>query len=213
MKDRIVSNWKSTIVGVLLIIAALVLVFFDKVTWTEFAAFAPFCIGLILVKDDSFKKKKTPILLIFVLFSVLFLQGCVSYEKCVEKYGVVRHDTLFLTQDVPITIPVTADSMQTFINIDSLRSIIVGQLYKTKDSVSELQILYWKDKYNNIHIKAYKPPDTLKLKVPVTIPCPPVVELKKTLAWYEVAWERYKSFSAFALILCVAILILILRKR
>lgn len=215
MKNRIVNNYKSTIIGILLIIATFVLVFFEKVTWSEFAAFAPFCIGLILVKDDSFKGK-TPMILLFVSISVLFT-SCVSYEKCVEKYGVVRNDTMYVETVVrdTISVLVPADSNVLVFNIDSLAKIIRGKVFKEQDSTSKIQLSYWIDNYNKLHIKAFKPPDTIykPVEIPVKVPCPPVFHIEKKLTWYQEFWEWYKNFSAFALMLSIAILTVILIKR
>lgn len=54
MKTRIINNWKSTVTGVLLLAAAGVLLWFGKITMSEFAAFVPTCVGFIWVKDSVF---------------------------------------------------------------------------------------------------------------------------------------------------------------
>ena len=55
MKTRIISNWRTTLIGVCLLIASLVLVFLKIITVSEFAAFLPTILGLIYVPDSVLK--------------------------------------------------------------------------------------------------------------------------------------------------------------
>lgn len=55
MKKRVICNWKSSVIGLLFLIAAWVAFFLRIATLTEVAAFMPFCLGLIYVKDSIFK--------------------------------------------------------------------------------------------------------------------------------------------------------------
>lgn len=57
MKYRVFKNWKTSIIGALLLIIAAVALFTGKATLAEFVAFVPFCLGLIYVKDSVFKIK------------------------------------------------------------------------------------------------------------------------------------------------------------
>lgn len=54
MKTRIINNWKSTVTGVLLLAAAGVLLWFGKITMSEFAEYVPTCVCFIWVKDSVF---------------------------------------------------------------------------------------------------------------------------------------------------------------
>ena len=198
--------------GIILMIGAFILILLDKITWTECVAFMPFCVGLILVKDDFLNK------VFFVSFlSPLFLSGCVTYDRCAEKYGVVSYDTLIIKKEIPVRIevPVPADSLQTTIQLDSLNSLIAEHLYSNVDSASKLQILYWKDKYNRLQIKAYKPPETIVVDklVPIKIPCPPSVLLIDNLTWYEKLWEGIKRYSVWLAIFELILLIILIKKR
>jgi len=56
MKERIFKNWKTTLTGILMLGAGLVLVWLGKATLTEYVVFAPVCFALIFVKDPSFKQ-------------------------------------------------------------------------------------------------------------------------------------------------------------
>ncbi len=56
MKERIFKNWKTTLTGIVMLGAGLVLVGLGKATLTEYVIFAPVCFALIFIKDPSFKQ-------------------------------------------------------------------------------------------------------------------------------------------------------------
>ena len=51
MKERIFNNWKTTALGIILLILAVVLLFMKIITLGEFSAFFPTILGLIYVRD------------------------------------------------------------------------------------------------------------------------------------------------------------------
>jgi hypothetical protein len=53
--NRIVQNWKTTLLGVMVALLSLALVYFDKATLTEVALILPFVITLIWAKDTILK--------------------------------------------------------------------------------------------------------------------------------------------------------------
>jgi len=53
MIDRIFKNWKTTIIGLLLIVIAAGAVYLDKATLTEAGAFMGLGLGLFFVKNKS----------------------------------------------------------------------------------------------------------------------------------------------------------------
>ncbi len=55
MKTRIFSNWRSSLLGICLLIASLALVYLKIIKFTEFAAFFPTILGLIYVQDSVFR--------------------------------------------------------------------------------------------------------------------------------------------------------------
>ena len=55
MKDRILNNWKTTGLGIILLILAVVLLFMRIITLGEFSAFFPTILGLIYVRDTVLK--------------------------------------------------------------------------------------------------------------------------------------------------------------
>ena len=54
MKERIFNNWKTTVLGIILLILAVVLLFM-RITLGEFSAFFPTILGLIYVRDTVLK--------------------------------------------------------------------------------------------------------------------------------------------------------------
>jgi len=55
MKTRIFSNWRTSILGIALLITFIILLFFKSITGGEFAALFPTILGLLYVKDTIFK--------------------------------------------------------------------------------------------------------------------------------------------------------------
>lgn len=56
MKSRVFKNWKTSLMGLLLLVFGMLLVWFNKIEFAEFLGFIPFCLGLIYVKDSIFKR-------------------------------------------------------------------------------------------------------------------------------------------------------------
>ncbi len=52
---RIFNNWKTTALGIILLILAVVLLFLRIITLGEFSAFFPTILGLIYVRDTVLK--------------------------------------------------------------------------------------------------------------------------------------------------------------
>ena len=56
MIDRIFKNWKTTLIGLGLIIAGLIFVWYEKASLTELTAFIGSGVVLMLVKDPKNEK-------------------------------------------------------------------------------------------------------------------------------------------------------------
>jgi len=61
MKERIVNNWKTTALGIILLILAVVLLFMRIITLGEFSAFFPTILGLLYVRDTVLKITARPL--------------------------------------------------------------------------------------------------------------------------------------------------------
>jgi len=60
MRTRLFINWRSTLIGLVLLIVSLILVFHRIITFTEFTAFLPTILGLLYVQDTIFKITPKP---------------------------------------------------------------------------------------------------------------------------------------------------------
>ena len=57
MKARLILSWRTSILGVILLIISVVLIFCRMITFSEFTAFLPTILGLLYVKDSSLIRK------------------------------------------------------------------------------------------------------------------------------------------------------------
>ena len=55
MKERIFNNWKTSALGIILLVIAVVLLFMRIVTLGEFSSFFPTILGLLYVRDTILK--------------------------------------------------------------------------------------------------------------------------------------------------------------
>jgi hypothetical protein len=57
MKARLILSWRTSILGVILLITSVVLMFCRMIAFSEFTAFLPTILGLLYVKDSALIKK------------------------------------------------------------------------------------------------------------------------------------------------------------
>ena len=55
MKERIFNNWKTSALGIILLVLAVVLLFMRIITLGEFSSFFPTILGLLYVRDTVFR--------------------------------------------------------------------------------------------------------------------------------------------------------------
>jgi hypothetical protein len=55
MKHRIFTNWRTSMLGIFLLIICIILLFLKTITLSEFIAFFPTILGLLYVRDTVFK--------------------------------------------------------------------------------------------------------------------------------------------------------------
>jgi len=56
MKTRVVTNWKSSLLGIVLLIISVVMLWLRVITGGEFIALLPTTLGLLYVPDSVFRK-------------------------------------------------------------------------------------------------------------------------------------------------------------
>jgi len=55
MKNRILKNWRTSLLGLVFLCIAIPMLILQKITMGEFLAFLPTIFGLIYVRDTIFK--------------------------------------------------------------------------------------------------------------------------------------------------------------
>jgi len=56
MKARLILSWRTSIMGVILLIVSVILLFNRSIQFSEFTAFLPTILGLLYIKDDMLRK-------------------------------------------------------------------------------------------------------------------------------------------------------------
>jgi hypothetical protein len=134
---------------------------------------------------------------------ILWLTSCVTYERCVDKYGVYPGDTLLtpIKVEVPVFIHVPPDSATLQAALDSLLAgrVIETDTINKKDS-SNISVKIWYDKNtNSINAEAKQKPFTIYDTIPyydtITVIAPPV--LVKPLTFKEKAIKLYYEVAAW----------------
>lgn len=218
--DNASNGWKTTLLGTLLFLSALVYLFmpillsahypefhYEADTWV-LVGLLIFGVGLILVPDtilnglQKYINKRMGMVLLLLL---PHLSSCVTYSKCKSKYGSLEMDTVYVSkidtvmQTIEKVIP--GDSLFTSIQLDSLLSAPTLDTIELVSENGRGKVQFWKDKYNNfLNAKFTIPPDTVRdtveLIVEVEVPCPPVVRFVDKDKWYE----KYLTWIVLAII-------------
>jgi hypothetical protein len=157
---------------------------------------------------------KIILLLVVLYFMTMLLQGCVTYKKCVDKFGETDSVRITITKVLHDTVRVVtaADSLEDHFNVDSLLNV-VDTLRHTSAS-GKLQIQFWRDKYSRqLHYRANHFSDTIVVvrvdTVTVVGDCPPGVTFseKEDVPWFRALWLKYQLFAAWALLLLLFVLV------
>lgn len=110
MIDRILKNWKTTTIGLLILAICFILVFIGKATLTEAGGFI--CGGFyVLFSKDSLLKKKGMISIAIFGFCLLFC-SCRQYESLTtsSKETIIR-DTFYIPDSIPFYIHIKGDTV------------------------------------------------------------------------------------------------------
>lgn len=126
MIDRILKNWKTTVLGLAILITCFILVFMEKSTLTEVSAFI--CGGFfVLFSKDSMLRKKGPVSVI--IFGILLLfAGCRPYQSYTTNTERIIRDTITVRDSVPFRIEIPGDTVR--IKSDSIvyDTVYINQL-------------------------------------------------------------------------------------
>jgi len=165
--------------------------------------------------------------LLLTLVVALLLGGCVTYNKCLDKFGKVSDSipqTVVVHDSILVRVP--ADSLSGSIPLDSLcdqwwnyttRSIdsltTVTDSLNTVSASGKLSTTHWIDKYNKLlRFKSKKEIDTIHFHHydTVTVNCPPVITFDKEnerASGFRALWKGYQFFAAWALLVLLFVLL------
>ena len=145
---------------------------------------------------------------VFFLSVLFLLSSCVSYERCVQKYGRQPSDSIM----VPYAVEIPGDSISVVLQFDTIPFLLPGDTVIIRDTASRASIRYWRNKYeDSIGIQADCDSivimDTIFIKPPPVLDPPPPSKLRK-------AWKGYSAAAGIAIpILVLTILLFIKLKR
>lgn len=127
------------------------------------------------------------------LLLITVLPSCVTYDKCVAKFGSTG-DTTY----IPYTVVIPKDSIITQIQIDSIPYMVHGDTHFVESPETRAKIKYWYNKYlQAISIQA----ECDSIIIHDTIPCPPTPILEKEQSCWP-CWNKLlaKGFIAMFLL-------------
>jgi hypothetical protein len=143
-----------------------------------------------------------------IIILIITLPSCITYQKCVDRYGVATHDTVEVFRElvVPVEVPLPNDTITVQVDCDSL----VNQTKESQNLQSDITVIG-----NTVRvvtfIKKDSIRDTLKLVDTLYVPTPSV-ELVKPVRWYNRLWNGYKGFSAWAFLFCLTLIVVLIKK-
>lgn len=175
-------------------------------------------------RDNERSNKIIPTLILFVLIAWL-LSSCVTYNKCLDKFGEKKPQPIVLRDTVKVEVPVPGQSMEGTVPCDQPvdnNQLTVDKEATPQDTITQIsdngkaQIKFWRDEYNKLKYKLDCLPDTVLVHVPVEIKgeCPDVVVVdEKNASWLVRSLAYYRIFAGWALLLLLIALGVWLKTR
>ena len=198
------KGWMTSLLGYLVIFACLVSVFMKAASWTDAAVGMAIGITLLGLPDPKLPGG-TGVVGVLVLLSTLAFGGCVTYQKCLDKYGTQAPPTTLAITDsirVPVTVTTQADSLEAGFGLDSLAAAPVGDTLRLVSVGSLARLHIWKSPptkpggSQRLNARVYVPPqvihDTVTQVVTLYGECPPTFTLAPSPPWYRRWWSYYQ---------------------
>lgn len=127
---------------------------------------------------------------------ITLLPSCITYDKCVSKYGSTG-DTTY----IPYQVIIPKDSIITHIQIDSIPYLVHGDTHYIETPESRAKIKYWYNMYlKSIAIQA----ECDSIIIRDTIPCPPTPVLLPEATCKD-CWMKLFAY-AFVFFIVIGIL-------
>jgi len=216
-------GWITSLIGLVIIIAALASVFTKHATWGDAALGMAVGVGLLGLPDP--KKPGTGV--VGALALALVFGGCASIEKVQRKYGTQGPPTTLELSDtvkVPVAVTTKADSLDHTMSMDSLAAAPVGDTLKLISVGGQAKVSIWKSAptkpggSHQLHTRVEVPPqiihDTIEKVVTLQGKCPPTWTITKVSnPWYQPYWGYFQDFctALFLVVLLVIVIVLLVR--
>lgn len=191
----------------LIVLGVITLIFTDNETVSVLLILGGFgAMGLKDPRGGSPGQAATMIAwLLILLTGSIMLSSCVTYKKCVDKFGERQAQPITLrdTVKVPVEIPVPGDSITGSIPCDSIKQDTTTQ---TSDT-GKAQIKYWYNKYlkameYQVNCLPQIVRDTVEVPVEIKGECPDVVVVDpKNASWPARFLAWYQLFAGWALLI------------
>lgn len=147
-------------------------------------------------------------IIIFALIALL-LSSCVTYNKCLDKFGEKKPQPIVLRDTVTVEVPVPGQSMEGDVPCEGSKFKVQSSDTLTERSDNgKAQIQFWRDEYNKLKYKLDCLPDTVRVQVPVEIKgdCPDLVVVDpKNASWLVRSLAYYRIFAGWALLLAFVV--------
>lgn len=207
----------SSVLGVIIILASLVSVFYPGVSWGDAAVGIGVGLVLLGLKDPPLSGAASAGL---VAVCTLALVGCASYTRCLDKYGVASAPSVVKVSDsvkVPVRITVPPDSLATRLDIDSLAQGWAADTLRLVSIGGQVQVEVWKSsggKSGQLNLRTRVPErivhDTITRYVTLYGQCPPgfTLQPKAKPPFYQPWWDYYRTsctifFTAFVVLMSI----------
>jgi hypothetical protein len=214
------KGWFTSLMGYLVIAASLVSVFLKGATWSEAAVGIGAGMLLLGLPDPKGPAAGTGVVGVLAVMLLAF-GGCVSYQKCLDKYGTQGPPTTLAVTDsvqVPVVVTTPADSLAARFALDSLVTAPVDDTLRLVSVGGRAEVVLWKSpatkpggsQHLNARVKV--PPqvihDTVTQVVTLYGECPPQFTIAPSPPWYVRWWGYFQEVSAYIVLAALLVLLL-----
>lgn len=160
---------------------------------------------LLGIDDPRLPRKPRGGAAIVLLFSMLSLSSCVTWQKCADKFGTggTHSITVRDTLTVRDTVLIQEDVTEGTVPCEELAKSEKGDTIIYVSDTRRQEIVFWKDQYNQIKYRSKIVQDTvfIEKQIPVEVKgdCPDavIVDPEKGLSRREKLWRKFQFFSAW----------------
>lgn len=187
--DNIQRSWKTTLIGIIAIIAGIVSVFFlEKVTWLDASSIILLGIVLLFAND---KKPGPPSAMCVLVALALLMSGCVTYERCARKYNFQQSTTNTSTKLDSVSVKHSLVIKDTIVDIegDSVDPVIINPCDSLTGLLKQFEIeRRGKNKHASLSVKS------VGNKLHIECDCDPWKKaIQKIIEKYQVEIKDLKS--------------------